>query len=225
MPSTDLTAARAIRDGWLAALPEGVALAVWGMDVDDSGLRVEDGRWVERAVEKRRVEFLRGRACARVALAAVGGPGDAELPVGPSRAPVWPEGFTGSITHAKGVVAAVVAPMAGCGGIGIDVERGAALPQGTERHVLLPEEIERLASPLDLVAFSAKESIFKAVHPVVERWIGFMEARIVLGGPGAFTVEWAKDPLPVPAERLTGWYATGEDWVARLVSYGADPSA
>jgi len=213
----DAVAARAVRDAWGALVPSGAAVAVWGVDVDAGLMRAEDARQVENAVEKRRVEFQRGRACARTALHALGGPAAAPLPIGPARSPVWPEGFTGSITHTAGVVGAVVIPLSRCSGIGIDVERGSALPDGTGRLVLQPREQDRLVSPLDLVAFSAKESIFKAVHPLVERWVGFKEARIDFEAGESFSVEWHTEAPPVPAADLQGRYRAGPDWVTALV--------
>lgn len=225
----DVVAARAVRQAWGALAPSGAAVAVWGVDVDaDVGaglMRDDDTLHVERAVEKRQVEFLRGRACARAALQMLGGPAAAPLPVGAARGPIWPDGFTGSITHTAGIVGAIVAPLSACAGIGIDVERGSALPEGTGRLVLQPEEQDRLVSPLDLVAFSAKESIFKAVHPVVERWIGFKEARIDFAAAESFAVEWTTDAPPVPAARLEGRYRAGPNWVTALLWIDRDSPA
>jgi len=223
----DIPAARAIRDAWRGAVPAGVSMAVWGLDVGESDLVEADARWVERAVEKRRLEFLRGRACARAALSAAGGPAGAELPVEASRAPAWPEGYIGSITHAHGVVGAAAAPIGVCGGLGIDVERGTTLPDGTARHILRPEEAEVLAPPFDLVAFSAKESIFKAVHPLARRWIDFEEARVTVEADGVLGLAWAVDGPPVPSAALRGRYAVGPDWVATVVwleGAAAEPS-
>lgn len=217
VPPIDAVAARAVRDAWDALAPPGSAVMVWGVDTVERHLRDDDAGQLERAVEKRRVEFMRGRACARAALAALGGPADAVLPAGPSRGPVWPGGFAGSITHTAGIIGAVVAHEPACRSIGIDVERGAALPDGTGRLVLRPEEREEFVPPLDIVAFSAKESIFKAVHPIAERWIGFQEARIVFGAGESFRVEWASEDPPLRATGLRGRYRAGPDWVTTLV--------
>src|SRR5215469_16812348 len=74
-------------------------------------LRPAEAAIVARAVEKRRAEFATGRACAHAALDAWGAP-DAPLLPGPDRAPLWPDGFVGSISHARGACAAVAAPRA-----------------------------------------------------------------------------------------------------------------
>ena len=53
------------------------------------------------AVAKRRSEYLAGRWCAREALAMLGMEGIPAL--GPDRAPQWPAGSLGSITHSQGI--------------------------------------------------------------------------------------------------------------------------
>src|SRR5690349_17676802 len=61
---------------------------------------------VARGADKRRREFAGGRACARRALAALDAP-SAALLVAAERAPAWPAGWVGSITHAAGYCGAV----------------------------------------------------------------------------------------------------------------------
>jgi hypothetical protein len=103
----------------------------------------EEARCVERAVEKRRHEFRAGRHCARAALRTLG------LPAGPiprrtDRAPGWPVGSVGSITHtgdlASGLAAAVVAPDSVALGLGVDAESDSDLSDAiTERIVTRAE--------------------------------------------------------------------------------------
>ncbi|WP_352542194.1 hypothetical protein [Mesorhizobium sp. M0018] len=61
------------------------------------------------ALPLRGAEFLAGRAMADAALQALGQL-TTEIPIGPDRAPVWPKGSVGSITHARGI--APVSPKA-----------------------------------------------------------------------------------------------------------------
>src|SRR5204862_697538 len=113
--------------------PGEVAVAVWEGD-EEPPLYPEETAAVVRAVPKRAAEFARGRACARAALAQLG-VSSAPLPVGPERAPIWPEGFVGSVTHCRGLVAAVAARSARVSALGLDAEPAGALPSGTERLI------------------------------------------------------------------------------------------
>ncbi len=143
---------------------------------------------LQSAVPKRQAEFLAGRACAAQALVQFGRT-DTAVPVGPDRAPVWPGGVVGSITHSAGFAAAMVAPDAACRGIGIDVERllteAEARPLmrqiGTEDEwVLLTDDLA--PAPAFAVLFSAKEALYKAIYPSVRRFVGFTEVSSVAFG-------------------------------------------
>src|SRR5262249_41084450 len=88
--------------------PKGVCVvATNGVD-DPHPLMPGEVDAVSRAVPSRRREFALGRWCARRAL---GGLGIApqSIPVGEGRAPTWPHGVVGSITHCREFVAAAVA--------------------------------------------------------------------------------------------------------------------
>jgi len=75
-----------------------------------------------RGVAKRQAEYLAGRLCAREALRCV--TGQASVPaVGEDRAPQWPRGVVGSITHGDNWAAALVAPNHQWRALGLDVER------------------------------------------------------------------------------------------------------
>lgn len=141
----------------------------------------------------RRQEFARARICAHAAVAALGRP-PSPIVMGPRREPRWPPGLVGSITHCPGYRAAAVS--GGVLALGIDAEIDQQLPAGVGQLVLT--ESDRLASdPLapfgnwDAVAFSARESVFKAWFSVTGRWLDFADATVSLrpDGPlsGGFT--------------------------------------
>ncbi|MGW1816188.1 4'-phosphopantetheinyl transferase family protein [Streptomyces sp. NPDC002125] len=96
---------------------------------DPAGLRPypeEENRLGEAVVDRRRREFTTARWCARRALAAAGAPtADAPLRSGRRGEPLWPAGFTGSITHSAGYRAAVAAPS---GGLGVPGSEGRDAP-------------------------------------------------------------------------------------------------
>ena len=79
--------------------------------MDRGGLFPEEEALVAGAVTKRREEFAAGRNAARAALAGLGPPPCPLLRAG-RRAPAWPQGIVGSITHCSGFCCAVVAPAA-----------------------------------------------------------------------------------------------------------------
>ena len=61
---------------------------------------------VERSVPRRRAEYLAGRRAAQAALLEHG-VAACDIGTGGDRAPAWPEGYTGSITHSVRMAAAV----------------------------------------------------------------------------------------------------------------------
>ncbi len=151
-----------------------------------------------RAVAKRRAEFVAGRLAARRALGAAGFEPAPPVAPGPDRAPVWPAGMVGTITHTHSMALAAVAHGSKCGGLGMDLEHDANLRRmdvarqicdGTERE-WVGDDRHRL-----LALFSAKESIFKALYPRVGRYFGF-GAVTCRWDEGAFAVELLEDLGP-----------------------------
>jgi enterobactin synthetase component D len=143
---------------------------------------------LERAVPKRRLEFRAGRFCAREALERlVPSWGRAPVPIGIDRAPVWPAGVLGSITHADGFAAAVVARAADARGLGLDSERiidasamDAVAELATTHGELAALVHVRLSEAVVLtLVFSAKESLFKCLYPLVGRYFDFEDATVV----------------------------------------------
>jgi enterobactin synthetase component D len=124
------------------------------------------------AAEVRVREHLAGRLCAEAALRDAGAPHGA-VGVDADRAPIWPPGFVGSITHTRAYACAAVAHTSELAGLGIDSEP------------LLSADVLRDVAPLSFVAseetwlqgadrlvrativFSAKESLYKCLRPRV----------------------------------------------------------
>ncbi|MEK1938779.1 MAG: 4'-phosphopantetheinyl transferase superfamily protein [Pseudomonas sp.] len=138
-------------------------------------------------VAKRQAEFLAGRVCAREALRRLNR-SEVVPAVGADRAPQWPAGVSGSITHGKNWAAAIVANSGDWRGLGLDVENllsseRAARLQG---EILTPAELRR-ASVLDpeqlgllvTLTFSLKESLFKALYPLTLQRFYFEHAEVL----------------------------------------------
>jgi len=188
-------------------LPDVVACAETREDVVDVELFAEEEASVGRAVDKRRREFIAGRACARLALGRLG-IAPVAIPNGPRGEPRWPPGVVGSITHCAGYRACAVARSADVAAVGIDAEPNAPLPAGVLEEVASGPEREFIASAragdreLDLgrLVFSAKESVYKAWFPLTQRWLGFMDAELSLDLAAATF----RARLLVPGPRVRG---------------------
>ena len=140
-----------------------------------------------RGVPKRQAEYLAGRLCAREALMRL--TGTAAVPAsGEDRAPQWPTGTLGSITHSSGWAAAIVTNSKEWSGLGLDIEQIMPVSRAERllTEILTPAEQLRLASlPTEQRAqrisltFSLKESLFKALYPLVLRRFYFHDAELL----------------------------------------------
>ena len=174
----------------LVALPAAVSAVGLAVDDYEAVLRAAAGLNIvgvpEPAVLKRRAEFLAGRLAAMHALSALGvsqQPG--RLPDG---SPSWPGSTVGSISHGAGRALCAVARRADFRSLGIDAERLLEADARDELRSRICAESERLllATALGLpdhhhvsVVFSAKESLFKCLYPLVGKYMDFGAARVV----------------------------------------------
>jgi enterobactin synthetase component D len=139
---------------------------------------------LQRAVAKRQAEYLAGRVCAREALHHLTGSVSSPGPqVG--GAPQWPAGVCGSISHTRDEALAVVAFQRDYIGLGVDRERYLSETQVCELadSILTPTELAQLAQCTDktlrtTLAFSLKESLFKALYPLVGCYFDFQDAEV-----------------------------------------------
>lgn len=174
-----------------------------------------------QAVNSRKDEFRAGRYCAWRALGQTSIPGS-----GTGRAPVWPTGTVGSIAHARGVAVAAVAPRSERASIGIDLEPCMTIERASplRSRLLTPVDesvVERLVGwgegdKVTLV-FSAKEAIYKGLHPLCGAYFGFQDAALtqVDESAGTFGFTLLRD---LPSGFARGWSAQGrfareEGWI------------
>jgi enterobactin synthetase component D / holo-[acyl-carrier protein] synthase len=145
---------------------------------------------LRNAVAKRKYEFIVGRYCAYRAICQIRPDFDwrAQIGRGPTGAPVWPDGIVGSITHTDGYVAAAAAHRRSVDSIGIDSERilSAEVAREVSTLIVSESEADRIARTTALdpskvmsLCFSAKESLFKCLHPLVDRYFDYLDAEIV----------------------------------------------
>ncbi len=214
-------------------LPPAVAIAEGAIDAPENsegGLFPEEAAQIARAADVRRRSFTAGRVLARRALAAAGGP-EIAIPWDRRRAPVWPAGFTGSITHGAGWAAAAAAALDAIHAVGIDVESIDRFHPGLERHLCVAEEIAVLArlNPTDRQAalaaiFSAKEAFYKCQHHLTGAPLGFRTARVELDAAAeSFVLRLLIAAPPFAAGRaFHGRYRLAAGQVAAAIAIGAD---
>ncbi|TFG96118.1 MAG: 4'-phosphopantetheinyl transferase superfamily protein, partial [Myxococcales bacterium] len=156
-----------------------------------------------------------GRHCAREALRALG-EDPVAVPRREDRQPLWPPGIVGSISHASGYCAAVVARASTCLGLGFDVEEWGRMRPELWRRIATPPEIEWLraqtgkAERWATLLFSAKEAFYKAQYPRSAAFLGFQAASFHPRADGAFEIELRRDVSAVGSAgaRFPGRYAT-----------------
>lgn len=142
---------------------------------------------IQRSVAKRQAEFLAGRLCARAALQQLDQL-DCVPAIGEDRAPVWPGHIGGSITHSTGHAAAIVGHKAQWRGLGMDLENLLTLERAERLagEILTTDELQRMAALsreqialLVTLTFSVKESLFKALYPIVQKRFYFEHAEVL----------------------------------------------
>jgi enterobactin synthetase component D len=175
------------------------------------------------AAPKRQAEFLAGRFCVREALRECA-PEHAHsaIAIGPDRAPLWPPGIVGAITHTDGFASVAVARAVHARAIGLDAERIIA----DDRAECLLESIAdrcevaaiaratgwSIGTALTAV-FSAKETVFKCLYAEARRYFDFRDARLDALGPyeGKFHARLLTTIAPsLPAGQvITGRFSVG----------------
>lgn len=180
---------------------------------------------LESAIDKRRREYLAGRISARHALRRLLGPAasEGEIAGDDDDVPQWPEGVVGSISHGAGSGFAAVAAASRYQGLGVDVERVVSVEQAgrlasrvlNEREMCLRQGSGGLSeAEMFTLAFSAKESAYKALFPRYRQVLGFSDVELerretgdggVRSGALRLRTRVASEGGAVP--RLVGWYA------------------
>jgi len=185
-----------------------------------------------KAVSKRQTEFLAGRICAHEALRRLTG-----TPIIPAvaedRSPCWPSGVVGSITHGAGWAAAVTARAEHWRGLGLDVEK-LLPPARADRlvaEILTPRELAGYAELSDpqralrvTLTFSIKESLFKALYPLVKKRFYFQEAELIQhDATGYARLRLLNDLSPEwqTGAEVEGQFALFDDYLLTLVGIPA----
>lgn len=137
-----------------------------------------------KAVPKRKAEFLAGRIIVREAMIAMALP-TRDIPIGNNREPCWPKGIAGSITHSGNQVFCLVSKKNNC--IGIDYEEIISTENVADiqrsvvsiKEVILFSEVSSDYNKILTLAFSAKESLYKALYFSVQKYFDFLDVTII----------------------------------------------
>lgn len=135
---------------------------------------------LQKAVGKRRSEFLVGRYCAEKSLQKLG-IFNSEIKIGANRNPLWPDTVVGSISHCGAYAVAIASNSPYLQGVGIDIEDEVepSTIENIQRQILSEKEILLISKNADEIpflftlAFSLKESFFKAAYPLVGEYFDF----------------------------------------------------
>ncbi len=177
--------------------PKDVAVSVVEIGAAGPELFPEEQASLPAAVPARLAEFAAGRQAVRRAMAALGHEG-VPVPMGRDRAPIWPPGLSGSISHAGGMAAAVLRSGPP---LGLDLEADEPLDSGLWPIICSEPELGVLpATDRGLAVrhvFAAKEAVYKAQFPLTGRVIGF-DAVAIMFRNSEFNACFLQGAGPIP---------------------------
>lgn len=178
-----------------------------------------------RAIAKRRQEFAAGRAMAREAMHRLtGAPVNQPILVGQDRAPIWPVGWQGSISHKSTLCMAVVGRSGGL--LGLDVEEDVPLAPDLIPTICSDAEIAHIAGTeegfLAKLIFSAKEAAYKAQYPLTRMVFGFhrLEMRLDVHSSSFEAVFTETTGGFAKGATLTGRFCKGQGHLVTGVTIG-----
>jgi 4'-phosphopantetheinyl transferase EntD len=135
---------------------------------------------------KRLADYSSGRYCATKALEQLEIK-DVSIPIGEDRAPVWPEGIVGSISHCDRLIGAIVAKSSDHISLGLDIEEIGRVSPDLWDLVFTENEkkyLSGLSSDEILVQstaiFSIKEAFYKFQHPLTKTFLDFLDVEVCL---------------------------------------------
>ena len=169
-----------------ALFPPGVRTVEATPDMWSGSLLPAEESCVDGCVPKRRREFTAGRLCARKALSQLG-IRHFPLLAGDDRAPRWPKGIAGTISHTETYCAAAVVRVGDVLSIGFDAEDITPLEANLVPMVCTPAERDHVqalpgrdAATWAKLLFSAKESTYKCYYPLAHTLLDFHDVSVNL---------------------------------------------
>lgn len=214
-------------------LPKDVSLECGLIEMYQGPLFGVEEDAISRAVESRRASFRAGRNCARAALVNLGCSKKVAIPMAKDRQPVWPSGYSGSISHTSNVCAAIVARIENYLSMGLDIESDtlaspdiSSIVCRTEEYALGTENYGDNLPGVDLVKlrFVIKEAVFKTYFPVTGYFLDFQDVVVSIDLTGGrFSAKLVNREAPdiVGRRSLTGRFSIAEDHMFALALVAA----
>ena len=177
--STPTSSAASLADTARQLLPKSVGVATSDPRIQSGGVLPAEAVAMAAMTPKRRREFTAGRLAARGAMAEVGHFGH-PVPMDADRAPIWPQGLVGSISHTTSSAIALAADNSNFRSLAVDLEPDAPLDPALFEEILTEHEIRFLQTcrtemrgRLARLFFSAKECAYKCQYPLTRALFGF----------------------------------------------------
>lgn len=178
----------------------------------------EERELIKHAIQKRQGEFAVGRLCAKEGLMKLG---IDNFPIlkDDKGAPIWPKGVKGSISHAPGCCAVVVARVEEGESLGLDIEKVDRLSEELWPYLFGEEEVNWLRNQGDdgiqtgaSILFAAKEAFYKAQYLLTHSWLGFKDVVVQINKTkNEFTVRLLVD---------LGSWQKGKEFIGRYALFG-----
>jgi len=172
--------------------------------------------------KKRNQEYLLGRLAIKDALGSLGYPTTWIERDPLTKAPVWPEGITGSLSHSSGLALAVVVDSPPILGLGVDLEKAnRTIDLGIERHICTQDESDDLRSlHLEnhairlLLTFSAKESLYKCFFGRIPRDLLRFKNVSLKWESSKWTAHWKfPSEKKYSMETTIGYWGMDQNWL------------
>lgn len=142
---------------------------------------------IQNSVSKRKAEFLAGRVCAAIGWRRLGVEMPPKLLVSRSkRVPYWGKGLIGSISHSDTKAVFFASSSEKLQSVGVDIQDILTFEEALficdrvidKEELCIANSFGFTLSEAVSIAFSVKESIYKAVSPISEEYFDFLEAKI-----------------------------------------------
>ncbi len=168
---------------------------------------------LQNAVNKRRAEYLAARYCIQQVLTRLDYP-DFQVTNAQDRSPIWPDNICGSISHSANCAIVFAASCNNYRMIGVDIEQEIKPDtiKSISPSIINDNEVKLLTEcPLPFaqaftLAFSLKESLFKALYPHVRRFFDFHAAEIT-------SIDYRNDAISIKLlQTLSDEYRAGSQF-------------
>lgn len=182
---------------------------------------------LSKSVKKRQAEFLAGRYTSRLGLRELN-VSDDFIVKSRNRAPIWPINIVGSISHTETKAMAAIGLKDDFHYVGVDVESIITTSDYINilDLILVKNEHRWLTRNKELyltLIFSAKESLFKALYPLVNIYFDFVDAEMIDIDEenGTFTLKLLKslDKRFRTGAAFKGKYTKIDDSIVTLIAY------